>query len=98
MNELEEMRQAKEEIERANQASQVINSPIFIEAITIMKVDAMGLFESAGQSDEKKHKEAWLQLNAINEFKSNLIYIMENGKAAEHELTFLQKAKQLTGL
>lgn len=98
MNELEEMRQAKDEIERANQASQVINNPIFIEAITIMKVDAVGMFETSSQSDEKKHKEAWLQLNAINELQSNLIYIMENGKAAEHELTFLEKAKKLTGL
>ncbi len=98
MNELDAAREAQEEINRANEASQIINNPVYIHAITIMKADAVGLFEKSKQSDSKAHKEAWLQLNAIKDFEENLLYIMENGVMARENLTFMKKASKLVGL
>lgn len=94
MNEIEEMRQAKSELARANDAEQVLKNPAFIEAINIMEVDCLGAFAEAGQSDTKKHSEIWLQLNAIKELKENLKYVMSNGAVARDNISFLENVKK----
>lgn len=92
MNEVDQMRRAKAELTRANDAEQVLNNQAFIEAIQMMEVDCLGAFAKAGQSDTKKHSEIWLQLNAIKELKANLAYIMSNGAFAKEDINLLQRA------
>jgi len=98
MNDLDDARELKLEAERATQAGQILNNPLYIEAITIMRADAIGLFQHAKQSDSKAHKEAWLKLDAITEFEENLKSIMQNGVFAQENLTMLDKVKNIVGL
>jgi len=95
---LEEVKQAKHDLNRASLAEQVVSNSIYQEAITMMKADCFRLFESSNQSDERKHNEVWLQLNAIKEFQLNLEYIMDNGVMAKQTLTALERVKKVVGL
>ena len=98
MNELEQKRQAKNDIGRAELAHQVTSNSVYLEAITMMKADCFSIFEKSGQGDKQKHDEIWLQLNAIKEFQANLEYIMENGAYAQQTLTALERVKKTIGL
>ncbi len=98
MNELDEARQAKLDINRAALAQQVTSNSVYQEALTMMKADCFALFESSKQSDKEKHDQIWLQLNAIKEFQANLEYIMENGAYAKQTLTALERVKKTIGL
>lgn len=94
MSNIEDIKKAKSEISRANNAEQVLRNPAFIEAIQMIKVDCLGAFQHAKQSDSNKHGEIWLQLNAIKELEANLESIMSDGVYAREDLSLLQKAKK----
>ena len=98
MNELEEKRQARADINRATLANQVICNSSYIEAITIMKADCFNNFEASKQGDSEAQDKIWLQMNAIKEFQANLEYIMENGAFAQKTLTNLERIKKTIGL
>lgn len=98
MNELDEKRKANLDLNRAALAQQVTGNSIYQEAITMMKADCFSSFEQSKQSDDKKHDQIWLQLNAIKAFQSNLEYIMENGAYAKQTLTALERVKRTVGL
>ena len=98
MNELDEARQAKSDLQRAEMARQVTSNSVYIEAITMMKADCFNAFEKSGQDHATEHSKVWLQMNAINEFQANLEYIMENGAYAKQTLTNLQRIKNTIGL
>lgn len=95
---IEDIKRAKNVISRANNAEQVLRNPAFIEAIQMIKVDCLGAFQHASQSDSKQHSEIWLQLNAIRELERNLESIMSDGVYAREDLTLLQKAKKAMNL
>jgi len=95
---VEDIKHAKNEIARANNAEQVLRNPAFVEALQMIKADCLGAFQHASQSDTKKHSEIWLQLNAINELEKNLESIMNDGIYAREDLSLLQRAKKTVGL
>jgi len=91
---IEQIKQAKGEITRANNAEQVLRNPAFVEAIQMIKVDCLGAFQHASQSDSKQHSEIWLQLNAVKELERNLENIMSDGVYARENLSLLQRTKK----
>ena len=98
MNEIEEARKAREHVNRATLAQQVIGNSAYQQAITMMKADCFTSFEKSEQGDSEHQNKIWLQMNAINELEANLEYIMENGVFAQEELTRLQRIKKNIGI
>ena len=72
-----------EEISRGDQAKHVLNNAIFIEAMMILRGQAMEAFQKTKFDQNEERNEIWRQLNTIDWLERQLKSVMETGKLAE---------------
>lgn len=97
MNELDEARQAKLELNRAELARQVKDNPIYQEAILMFKTQNMEQFQSTSFKDSAQRDEIWRKMQTIQYVQDYLEEIMDTGKLAAHTLSLKDKVKNFIG-
>lgn len=81
----------KEDTGRGNQAQLILDNPLFVEALIMMRGELIAKFEQTKFRDKEERDEIWRKLQTVGWFESYLTRIMQTGKLAEQ--TMLQKAK-----
>lgn len=83
---------------RSDQAKDLLNNPLYIEAVNVMQAAMFAEFEDTKLSEEDKRHELWQRMQLMKQFKGRFESIVKQGAKAQQTLTFLQKAKQKVGL
>lgn len=81
-----------EQIHRKTMADDVVNNPVYQEAITAMKGELYAAFAKTGWKDSAERDEIWRKQQAINWFENYLRQVMDTGRLAEH--TIASRIKQ----
>lgn len=75
-----------EDVERGVHAHQVLNNPIYREAMVAIRAQLFSQFEQTKFRDHDERDEAWRKLQAINAIEGHLARVMQTGKLAERTL------------
>ncbi len=91
----QEQREAIEDIGRASRAEELINNPLYLEAITAMQAAMFTQFADTKFKDEDHRHELWQRMQLLKQFQSKFESIVKQGVKAKQTLTMLERAKQL---
>jgi hypothetical protein len=81
------------DVRRAREAKSIIENPLVIEAIELIRANVTSKWEASKSSDKEGREQAWMMLKAVNEFQRFFEHALQTGKVAEHELSLLEKAQ-----
>jgi ABC-type protease/lipase transport system fused ATPase/permease subunit len=82
------------DVRRALEAKGIIENPMVIEAIGLIRANVTAKWEASKSSDKEGREQAWMMLKAVNEFQRFFEHALQTGKVAEHELSLLEKAQE----
>ena len=81
-----------EEISRSNQAKQLLENKIFIEAIdSLQKFYSEALLEKTGAKESDTREKLWIAYNVVGKVEQHLQTLIETGKLAEKQLEDFRK-------
>lgn len=81
-------------IDNAKQAESIVNHPLFIAAVSVLKDLTVERFESLDFTDVQAMQECNIRLNLIQEFEQHLSIIIQNGDVAFRTLEQIQTFQQ----
>lgn len=70
-------------IQRANQAKELLENPLYIEAVAVMQASMFAEFESSKLDDTDKRHELWQRMQLMKHFRGHFEAIVREGKRAE---------------
>ncbi len=91
----QEQREAVSDISRAHRAEELINNPLYLEAITAMQAAMFTQFADTKFKDEDQRHELWQRMQLLKQFQGKFESIVKQGAKAKQTLTLLERAKQL---
>lgn len=91
----QETNEAIIDISRAKRAEDLLNNPLYIEAVTAMKAAMFEQFNDTKLSEESERHELWQRMQLMNQFQGKFESIVKQGSKAQETLTLLEKAKNL---
>ena len=81
-----------QEISRSNQAKQIIENKIFIEAInSLKKLYSEALLEKTGAKESDTREKLCIAYNVVGKVEQHLQTLIETGKLAEKQLEDFRK-------
>lgn len=95
MSELEQARQAREEIDRAELARQVMDNPVYQEAYQMFRGQCMEQFQNTKFKDSAERDEIWRKMQTITYVHDYFEELMDTGKFGQQTLTNLERVKKL---
>lgn len=98
MNEIEQARQAKNELNRAELARQVTSNSIYQEAFMMFRAELMEKFTTTNYKQSDERDEIWRKMQTIQYVQDYLEEVMDTGKLARETLSILERAKKTIGL
>jgi hypothetical protein len=85
------------EINRSNQAKQILENKIFIEAIeSLKKLYSEALLEKTGAKESDTREKLWIAYNVVGKVEQHLHTIIETGKLASKQLEDFRKQQNNT--
>jgi hypothetical protein len=72
-----------DEIKRGREAEQLMNNPMFKEAVESVKAGIIDAMEASGITDEKGHNKLVIALQTLEQIKKHIKTTMETGKMAQ---------------
>jgi hypothetical protein len=85
------------EINRSNQAKQILENKIFIEAIeSLKKLYSEALLEKTGAKEGDTREKLWIAYNVVGKVEQHLYTIIETGKLAAKQLEDFRKQQNNT--
>ena len=86
-----------QEISRSNQAKQVLQNKLFIEAIeSLKKLYSEALLEKTGAKESDTREKLWIAYNVVGKVEQHLQTVIETGKLAEKQLEDFRKQQRQT--
>ena len=71
-----------EEVKRGEQASQILDNPIYVEAINKVRESLIASMANSPLGDEKTHNKLVIALQLLNQINKQLTDVMQTGKLA----------------
>ena len=87
--------QARNDVTRAHNASELLANPLYIEAITVMQAAMFEQFNDSKLADADDRHELWQRMQLMKQFQGKFESIVKQGEKAQQTLTMLEKAKKL---
>ena len=87
---------AQNDINRADDTRTILESPVYQEAITMIKGDLYSEFIKSETSEQRD--EIHRQVNAVTKLEKILKRNMLEGKMGQKTLTLIERAKKVVGL
>jgi hypothetical protein len=81
-----------EQIRRAKAAKDLLDHPLFIEAMTAIRGDSYKRFADSGFKDRELRDEIWREQQTIDKLERKLKEVITTGRLAQE--TLLQKTKK----
>ena len=90
------------EIDRARQAQELAEHPLFVEAVEQYKTRLMDEWAASPARDRESREHLWLMVKTVSVVEGHLKELMQTGKLAtiqlEQKKSLMQRAKDWTGL
>jgi hypothetical protein len=93
----QEKRECMSDISRANRAQELLNNPLYLEAVTAIEASMFLEFQDSKLKDEDSRHELWQRMQLLKQFKGRFESIVKQGEKAKTTLTLLEKAKKVVG-
>jgi hypothetical protein len=74
---------------RSNQAEELLNNPLYIEAVTVMRAAMYGEFEDTKLADVNSRHELWQRMQLMKGFQNYFEKIVKEGKKGTQTIKFL---------
>lgn len=85
-----------EEIRRGNQAKQLLEHPLLIEAFSLIESEIIDAWKTSPQRDAEGREKLHLTLCLLEKLKAQIAEVVTTGKIAEKQ-SLLEQAKQKLG-
>ena len=85
----EQRRKATAAQSRANQADDLLNNPLYIEAVTVMRAAMYGEFEDSKLADDATRHELWQRMQLMKAFQGHFEKIVKEGKKGAQTIKML---------
>jgi hypothetical protein len=82
----------EEDVRKGKKAESLIADEAFSNALLKMENDAVWLWKDTKPEDTVKREHAWHMLRAIDNFRTEISKIMDNGKVAQRQIEREQKS------
>ena len=90
------------EIDRARQAQELAEHPLFVEAVEQYKTRLMDEWAASPARDRESREHLWLMVKTVSVVEGHLKELMQTGKLAtlqlEQKKSLIQRAKGWSGL
>lgn len=83
----------RQELVRGNQATEVLNNPIYQEAFTAIRAKLMDEFQKTKFRQSKLRDEIWRQMKCVDQVQKHLEQVMRSGQISE--ATIARRSKKL---
>ena len=94
MNQQEERMNAINDVDRSQKAKELLENPLYLEAITAMNSAMYIQFQDTKFHDEEQRHELWQRMQLMKQFTGKFESIVKQGIKANKTLTLLDKAKE----
>ena len=85
------------EINRSNEAKQILESKLFQESIeTLKKIYSEALLEKTGAKESDTREKLWIAYNVVGKVEQHLQTVIETGKLAAKQLEDFRKQQNIT--
>jgi hypothetical protein len=85
------------EINRSNEAKQILESKLFQESIeTLKKIYSEALLEKTGVKESDTREKLWIAYNVVGKVEQHLQTVIETGKLAAKQLEDFRKQQNNT--
>jgi hypothetical protein len=91
----QETNEAVADISRAHRAEELLDNPLYIEAITAMQAAMFEQFNDTKLADSNERHELWQRMQLMKQFQGKFESIVKQGKKAQETLSLLEKGKSL---
>ena len=86
------MSENQELVSKGKKAEALIQDEAFSAALLQMENDAVWLWKSTKPEDTVKRESAWHMIQAVEQFRTQINKIMDNGKIAQRQIERAQKS------
>lgn len=87
----DETSQALSDTRRADQAKALLENPLYVEAVTVMRAAMFEEFESTKLDTPELRHELWQRMQLMKQFQGRFESIVKAGKRASQTLTMLKR-------
>jgi hypothetical protein len=91
----QETNEAVADISRAHRAEELLNNPLYLEAITAMQAAMFEQFNDTKLVDKDLRHELWQRMQLMKQFQGKFESIVKQGVNAQKTLSLLEKGKAL---
>jgi hypothetical protein len=81
----------EEAVRKGKKAESLVQDEAFAAALLQMENDAVWIWKSTKPEDTVKRESAWHMIQAIEQFRTQMNKIMDNGKIAQRQIERAQK-------
>ena len=75
-----------EERDRGSKALQILNNPLFVEALNTIRSSYFDAWRNSGSADSREREHYWFLFNAVDEFEGHLTNVLKTGEMAEKQI------------
>lgn len=94
----QEANEAKKDLNRAQKAVELLNNPLYMEAVNAMEFAMFEEFKGTRLDDGDVRHELWQRMQLMKQFRGKFEHIVKQGDNAKITLTLLERAKQKIGM
>ena len=91
---VEQISKANKDLNRAELSRQIMENPIFIEAMIAIKGQLVEKFQTTTFKERDERDEVWRKMQTVSYIESYLQEVMETGELAIETLSMLDKLKK----
>jgi len=90
MSDQKTVRQARADQSRAQQATEFLSNPLYIEAVTVMKAAMYSEFENSKLDGEEQRHELWQRMQLMKQFQGRFESIVKQGEKAAKTIELIE--------
>jgi hypothetical protein len=87
---------AEQEVQRGVLAQQVLDNPVYQEAVTAIKAKLFDDWASTKWYQHKKRQEIWRMYRAAESIESQIQKVMQTGRLGQQTLEYNQRLKKVS--
>jgi hypothetical protein len=88
---------ARRDIQRAQQADELLANPLYQEAIVAMEAALFEQFKDTKFKEEAERHELWQRMQLLKQFQAKFEHIVKQGSKAKETLSLLDMGKKIIG-
>lgn len=81
----------EDEVRKGKRAQQILEDETLVAALAKLENDQLWVFKSTRADETAKREQCWSMLKAIENLRTELVKVIDNGKVAQRAIERVQK-------